>query len=87
MDTFLFGQKVLSNPGTLSNKNVSDIQNNMVDGKTTWKHQNEYAKVVIAGCMNQSKAILNQFDMILIGPRPEKQIEKVHKDSRELLFS
>ena len=86
-DTFLFGQKVLSNPGALSNKNVSDIQNNIVDGKTTWKHQNEYAKVMIAGCMNQAKTILNQFDMILFGPPPEKQIEKVHKDLRELLFS
>ena len=40
-----------------------------------------------AGCMNQAKAILNQYDMILFGPPPEKQIEKVHRDLRELLLS
>ena len=34
-DTRLFGQKVLSNPGALSHKNVSDIENNIIDGKTT----------------------------------------------------
>ena len=72
----MFGQKVLSNPGALSNKNVSDIQNNIVDGKTTWKHQNEYAKVMIAGCMNQAKAILNQYDMILFGPSLRSKLKK-----------
>ena len=34
-DTLLFGQKVLSNPGSLSYKNVSDIEDNIIDGKTT----------------------------------------------------
>ena len=34
-DTLLFGQKVLSNPGSLSYKNISDIENNIIDGKTT----------------------------------------------------
>ena len=58
-----------------------------MDGKTTWKHQNEYAKVMIAGCMNQAKAILNQFDTILFGPPPEMQIEEAHKGIKELLVS
>ena len=34
-DTLLFGQKVLSNPGSLSYKNISDIEHNIIDGKTT----------------------------------------------------
>ena len=42
---------------------------------------------MIAGCMNQAKAILNQYDMIMFGQAPEKQIEKVHRVLRELLLS
>ena len=34
-DTLLFGKRALSNPGSLSHKNVSDIENNIIDGKTT----------------------------------------------------
>ena len=34
-DTILFGAKVLSTPGLLTPKNITDIENNMVDGKTT----------------------------------------------------
>ena len=34
-DTQIFGAKVLSLPGVLSKKNISDIQNNAVEGKTT----------------------------------------------------
>ena len=34
-DTLLFGKRALSNPGSLSYKNVSDIENNIIDGKTT----------------------------------------------------
>ena len=42
---------------------------------------------MIAGCMNQAKKILSQYDRILFGPPPEKQIEIVHKAIRELLVS
>ena len=34
-DNLLFGKRALSNPGSLSHKNVSDIENNIIDGKTT----------------------------------------------------
>ena len=34
-DTILFGAKVLSTPGLLTPKNITDIENNMVDGKKT----------------------------------------------------
>ena len=34
-DTLVFGQKVMSAPGFLSAKNVTDIQNNNVEGNTT----------------------------------------------------
>ena len=34
-DTLLFGARVLSTPGVLSPKNIIDIENNIVDGKTT----------------------------------------------------
>ena len=34
-DTLLFGAKVLSTPGVLTPKNISDIENNIVGGKTT----------------------------------------------------
>ena len=37
-DSLVFGARVLSCPGFLTNKNISDIQNNIVEGKTTWKH-------------------------------------------------
>ena len=34
-DTLVFEQKVMSAPGFLSAKNVTDIQNNNVEGNTT----------------------------------------------------
>ena len=34
-DTLLFGAKVLSTPGVLTPKNISDIENNIVGSKTT----------------------------------------------------
>ena len=34
-DTLLFGAKVLSTPGVLTQKNISDIEDNIVGGKTT----------------------------------------------------
>ena len=48
-DSLVFGARVLSCPGFLTNKNISDIQNNIVEGKTTWKHQNMYRRLMIAG--------------------------------------
>ena len=86
-DTYLFGADVLSIPGFLSSKNISDIQNNVVDGKTTWKHQNAYCKTVIAGCLNQAKRILEKYDEILYGPAPESLIGEVHSTIRNLLKS
>ena len=35
LDNLLFSKRALSNPGSLSHKNVSDIENNIIDGKTT----------------------------------------------------
>ena len=68
-DTLLFGGKVLSLPipGSLTRKNISEIQNSIVDGVTTWKHQNVFAKMMIAGCMTQAKKILENFDEVLYG--------------------
>ena len=86
-DTLLFGAKVLSCPGFLSRKNISDVENNAVDGSTTWKHQNAYAKMMIAGCLNQSKRIVERFDDILFGHAPEKLIQGTHTAIRDLLCS
>ena len=86
-DTLFFGAKVLSCPGSLSRKNISDVENNAVDGSTTWKHQNAYAKMMIAGCLNQSKRIVQKFDDILFGQAPEKLIQGTHMAIRDLLGS
>ena len=86
-DTLVFGQKVMSAPGFLSAKNVSDVQNNNVEGSTTWKHQNAYCKMVMAGCLNQSKRIVQKFDSILHGAKPEILIEDTHRKIREVLLS
>ena len=78
-DTLLFGAQVLNCPGFLTNRNISDIENNLVEGKTTWKHQNAYAKMVIAGCLNQAKRIVEMFDEVLHGgEKPEILIQKTH---------
>ena len=86
-DSLLFGAKVLSAPRSLSQKNISDIEYNVVDGKTTWSHQNLYAKMMIAGCLDQSKRIIEKFDEVLFGPAPEAVVEKTHRDIRSLLCS
>ena len=70
LDSLLFGAKVLSVPRSLSTKNISDIEYNMVSGNTTWSHQNLYSKMMIAGCLNQSRRIIDKFDEILFGPAP-----------------
>ena len=75
-DTLLFGAKVLSSPGFLSPKNVTDVENNLADGTTAWKQQDAYCKMLIAGCLNQAKRILEKFDNILYGPAPEELIEE-----------
>ena len=49
-DSLLFGKKVLSTPLVLSNKNVNDLENNYVEGNTTWSHQKSYVKMLTAGC-------------------------------------
>ena len=67
-DTLLFGAKVLSSPGFLSPKNITDVENNFVDGNTTWKHQDAYCKMLIVGCLNQARRILEKYDHILYGP-------------------
>ena len=86
-DTLLFGAKVMSCPGTLSKKNITDVENNLINGATTWKHQNMYAKMMIAGCMNQSKRIFEKFDKILYGQMPENLIKETHVTIRGLLNS
>ena len=55
-----WGAKVLSCPGFLSKKNIFDIENNVVEGKTTWKHQNNYGKVMLVECLNQAKRMLGR---------------------------
>ena len=86
-DTLVLGQKVLSAPGFLSAKNVSDIQNNNVEGKTTWKNQNAYAKMVIAGCLNQAKRIVQKFDTVLYDSIPEVLVGETHKAIRDICQS
>ena len=44
-DTLTYGANVLSTPGVLTKKNLSDIQNNVSSGKTTWRYQNMYAMI------------------------------------------
>ena len=86
-DSLLFGAKALSAPRSLSTKNISDIEYNAVDGKTSWSHQNLYAKIMIAGCLNQSRRIIEKFDEVLFGPAPEAIVETSHREIRTLLFS
>ena len=83
----LFGAKVLSCPGYLSKKNITDIENNLVHGNTSWRHQNAYAKMMIAGCMSQAKKIVGKFNEILYGPAPEQLINVTHLEIRSLLSS
>ena len=87
VDTLVFGQKVMSAPGFLSAKNISDIENNNVEGSTTWKHQIAYSKMVIAGCVNQAKRIIQKFDAVLHGSKPEALVEGSHKAIKEIFLS
>ena len=87
-DTLLFGAQVLNCPGFLTNRNISDIENNLIQAKTTWKHQNAYAKMIIAGCLNQAKRILEMFDEVLHdGEKPEILVQKTHSTISQLLES
>ena len=86
-DTLLFGQKVMSASGFLSAKNITDIQNNNVEGTTTWKHQNAFCKMTIAGCINQAKRITHKFDAVLHGSKPEELICTTHEAIKEILRS
>ena len=86
-DTLLFGAKVLSIPGVLSDKNISDIESNNVEADTTWSHQNAYGKQLIAGCLHQAKTIFQLFDEVLWGQPPEVSIEKTHQSIKSLLQS
>ena len=86
-DSLLFGAKVLSCPGFLTPKNISDIENNVVEAKTSWKHQNAYGKMMIAGCLCQAKRIVQKYDDVLFGPAPEVLVQETHGAIRELLLS
>ena len=63
--SFTFGMKVLSSPGFESLKNISEVENGVVEGNTTWKHQVAYCKMINAGFMNQTKRILLKYDEVL----------------------
>ena len=86
-DTLLFGSRVLSCPGFLTKKNTTEIENNLIHGTSSWRHQNAYAKMMIAGCMNQAKRIFQKFDEVLYGPAPEQLIKETHQAIRSLLCS
>ena len=66
---YFLGQ--ISCPGFLSPKNIREVENNLVEGSSTWKHQNTYAKMMIAGCLHQAMRIIEQFDDVLFGPAPD----------------
>ena len=78
---------MLSSPGFLTAKNISDIENNVVDGKTTWRHQDAYCKMIMAGCLNQAKRILQKYDDVLYGESPELLVQSTHQTIKNLLKS
>ena len=43
--------------------------------------------MLISGCLNQAKRILEKYDEILYSPAPEKLINETHKSIRDLLDS
>ena len=86
-DSLLFGAKVLSSPASLTAKQISNVENNLVDSNTTWKHQDAYVKRMIAGSINQAKRIFEKYDEILHGPAPEILISKTHSAITDLLGS
>ena len=46
-----------------------------------------YAKMMISGCLDQARRIIEKFDETLFGPAPEAIIEEVHRKIRNLLCS
>ena len=86
-ESLTFGEKVLSSPGFLTAKNISDIENNIVDGKTTWRHQDAYCKMIMAGCLNQAKRILQKYDDVLYGESPELLVQSTYQTIKNLLKS
>ena len=76
---------MLSIPGFLSRKNLSDIKTNIVDGNTTWSQQDAYGKLMIAGSLNQSRRIFELFEKVLQGEAPEILVEKAHDSTKTLL--
>ena len=84
-EALMFGAKVLSLPGFLTDKNIAEIENNIVDGKTTWKHQEAYCKMIMAGCLNQAKRIIKMYDSVLYGDSPEVLVQTTHQKIRDLL--
>ena len=64
---------MLSKPGVLSNKNINDIENNFVEGNTTWTLQKTFVKMLTAGCLNQAKRIVEKYDEVLYGPAPSTE--------------
>ena len=86
-DALTFGAKVLSLPGFLTAKNISEVENNIVEGKTTWRHQDAYCKMIMAGCLNQAKRILQMYDSVLNGESPEVLVQSTHRKIRDLLRS
>ena len=86
-DSLLFGARVLSIPGVLSNKNIKDVENNFVGGNTTWTHQKSYVRMLTAGCLNQAKRIIEKYDEILYGPAPEMLVKETHQAIKDLLRS
>ena len=86
-DTLLFGVKVLSCPGSITKKNTTDIENNLVHSSTSWKHQNAYAKMMIAGSMNEATKFFEKFDEVLYCPAPEQLFGETHRVIRDLVTS
>ena len=86
-DALTFGAKVLSLPGFLTAKNISEVENNIVEGRTTWRHQDAYCKMIMAGCLNQAKRILQMYDSVLNGESPEVLVQSTHRKIRDLLRS
>ena len=52
---------MLSTPRVLTAKNIKDIENNFVEGNTTWTHQKSYVRMLTAGCVNQAKRIIENY--------------------------
>ena len=58
-----------------------------MDGNTTWKHQHAYAKMLIAGSLNQARRIIEKYDDVLYGPAPEELVGTCHHEIRKLISS